>query len=215
MDDPPWVRWRNDVFGDPYTVWHEGPEYSRLIELAGTAPADVAHMLAAGLDAQDPLAAQSIAALAGKGLAPGDAEALLRAALAVATEEFLVRVAQALHVVTGDEAWAGPVASVLTSDASWGVRLDAARVLEEFTPTTELVGTLAEGVRDEEYLVRYHSANTLLRYAGRGKGVADHHTLFDKVASPPEGDATETDREKWRQAADQLTALASPRTTGG
>jgi hypothetical protein len=207
MEDPPWIRWRNDVFGDPYTVWHEGPEFSRLTELAGTAPADVAQMLAAGLDAQDPLAAQSIAALAGKGLAPRGAEEMLRAALTVATEEFLVRVAQSLHALTGDEAWAGPIASVLTSDAFWGVRLDAARVLEEFTPTTELVGTLAEGVRDEEYLVRYHSANTLLRYAGRRKGVADHHTLFDKVASPPEGDATDTDRDKWRQAANQLTTL--------
>lgn len=164
-------------------------------------------MLAAGLDADDPLAAQSIGALADEGLAPPGAEALLRAAAARATETFLVRVAQALHALTGDESWATPIAEVLASDAFWGVRIDAAMVLAEFAPTPSLVESLALGVRDDEYLVRYHCANTLLRYAGRKKDLWDYRTLFDRIATPGEGDPTDADRAKWAEAALRLVQL--------
>jgi hypothetical protein len=195
----PWTGWRNDVFGDPYMVWHDGPDFTRLVALAGTAPADVARMLTAGVEAGDPLAAQSIAALADAGLTPDGAEALLRAVVPDATEGMLVRVAQALHVVTGEESWAGQIASVLNSEAFWGVRIDAAMALAAFTPTPALLESLGRGVRDDEYLVRYHSANTLLRYAGRPKDIADYPDLFDKITS----DADVAGRDA---AADRLTS---------
>jgi hypothetical protein len=195
----PWTGWRNGVFGDPYMVWHDGPDFMRLVELAGTAPAEVARMLTAGLEAGDPLAAQSIAALADAGLTPDGAEASLRAVVPEATESLLIRVAQALHVLTGDESWAGPIATVLTSDAFWGVRIDAAMALAAFSPTAALVESLGRGVRDDEYLVRYHSANTLLRYAGRTKDIADYPPLFEKITS----DADVAGRDV---AATQLTA---------
>ena len=196
------------MFGDPYLVWHEGADFTRLLELAATDPSTVARMVAAGLADGDPLAAQSIAALAEEGLASPDAEALLRAAAPAATERFLVRVAQTLHVVTGEEAWADQVASVLASDAFWGVRIDAAIALTGFVPTTRLIETLGQAVRDEEYLVRYHAANTLRRYAGRTRMIDDVPTLFTKIASPADGDATPADRANWQEAADQLTTDA-------
>lgn len=180
-------------------VWHEGPDFTRLTELAGTAPADVALMLAAGLEARDPLAAQSIAALADAGRTPDGAEALLLAAVPDATEAFLVRVAQALHTLTGDESWAAPIATVLTSQAFWGIRTDAATALAAFTPTPALVESLGDAVRDDEYLVRYHAANTLLRYAGRTKDIADYPDLFDKLTA-------DTDATSWAELAEQLTS---------
>jgi hypothetical protein len=150
--------------------------------------------------AGDPLAAASIAVLAGEGLAPAGAEALLRDALPAATDTFLVRVAQALHALTGDESFATPVAAVLTSEAFWGVRIDAALALTGFAPTAELVAALGRGVRDDEYLVRYHSANTLRRHAGRRGDVSDNKTLFGMITS--------TDRARWAEAADRLTGDA-------
>lgn len=190
-------------------VWHEGPDFTRLLDLATTTPAEVADMLAAGVGAGDDVAAMSFAALAGKGLAPAGAESLLRAALPAATGTFLVRVAQALHALTGDESWATPIASVLRSKAFWGVRIDAALALAGFTPTPELIEILAQGVCDADYLVRYHSANALLRYAGRAKkDVYDYPTLFDKIAGPREGETSKTYRAKRREVADQLTKEA-------
>jgi hypothetical protein len=201
----PWTRWRDDVFGDPYTVWHEGPEFTRVVSLASSSPAEVAEMLAEGLNEEDPVAAQSLVALSELNLAPPTAEALLRAAAATATETFLVRVAQALHALTAEESWATPIASVLTSEAFWGVRIDAALALADFAPTAALIVPLGKTVADEEYLVRYHSANTLLRYAGRDKDIGDQADLFNQIASPREGDPTAADRAQWQEAATRLT----------
>lgn len=194
-------------------VWHEGPEFTRLVRLARTSPAEVADMLAAGLAEADPLAAQSLAALAAENLAPPEAESLLRAAVSAATETFLVRVAQALHTLTGEESWATPIASVLAADAFWGVRIDAAMALAGVKPTPALVETLGKAVQDEEYLVRYHSANTLLRYAGRSKDISDQGHLFDLIKGPGEGTPTEADRAQWATAATRLTEDALRRLT--
>jgi hypothetical protein len=208
MTDP-WTLWRNDVFGDPYMVWHEGPDFRRLLQLAKTAPAEVAQMLTAGVGAGDDVAAGSFAALADAGLAPRGAEALLRTALPAATGAFRIRVVQALHRLTGDESWATPIASVLASKTYWGDRIDAAMALAGFAPTPELIEVLAQGVCDADYLVRYHSANTLLRYAGRAKkDIYAYRTLFNKIAGPREGETSKTYRAKRREVADQLTEEA-------
>lgn len=198
-----WTQWRNDVFGDPYLVWHEGPEFTELRRRAETAPDDVAAMLAAGIAAADPLAASSIGVLADDGHAPEGAEELLLAAVPGATGTFLVRVAQALHALTGDESWSAPIVSVLMSGEFWGVRIDAAIALAGFTPTTGLIEALGRGVRDDEYLVRYHCATTLRRYAGRKRDVSEL-TLFEKISGRVDGD----EHAARAEAADRLMADA-------
>ncbi|MDW5323657.1 hypothetical protein [Plantactinospora sp. KLBMP9567] len=202
-----WPDWRRDVFGDPYLVWHDGPDFARLLSVARDEPEVVARMLGAGMAARDPLAAESIAALAGDGLAPSGAEGLLRAALPAASGTFQVRLAQALQVLTGDEAWAEPVASVLAAGAHWGDRIDAAIALAGFAPTPRLVEALARAVRDRYYLVRYHAANTLLRYAGRRRDVSDHPALFALISSGD--DDTKPDAEVTAQRAEAARRLSA------
>ena len=165
-------------------------------------------MLVAGLNAGDPLAAQSIAALAGSGLTPEDSQALLRAAIAGASGTFLVRLAQALHSTTADQSWANPIASVLTAARHWGERVDAAIALAEFDPTRHLIQALARAICDPEYLVRYHAANTLLRYAGRTQKVSDLPEILTKINTPATGQPSAADRAAWQRAADQLSAAA-------
>lgn len=203
--DDSWTVWRLEVFGDPYLVWHEGPEFDGLLARARTAPVEVARMLTVGLAAGDDVAAFSFGVLAAEGLAPPGTEALLRGVLPVARESFLVRVAQALHVVTGDVAWADVVVAVLESDAFWGVRIDAAFALRRFPPTTELIEALGRAVCDHEFLVRCHAANTLRWFAGRTRYIEDVPTLFAKIASPARGKVTDADRARWQEAADRLT----------
>ncbi|GAB3411234.1 hypothetical protein [Flindersiella endophytica] len=196
-----WSVWRDGVFGDPYLVWHDGPDFHYLAMTAHDDLDQVSTMLALGIKERDPLAAQSIAALAGAGITIDGAEALLRSAVPTAGGTFLVRLAEALRAVTGDQAWSGPIVSVLTSsrDADWYPRLDAARALAGFRPTSDLVQALGHGVCDPEYLVRYHSANTLLRYAGRAGQISDHKELFGLITS-------DSDRDSWQSAAVRLTA---------
>src|SRR6185369_16849084 len=83
-----WVPWRQVVFGDPYLVWHDGPDFTELIARSRDDPAAVWATLRLGLAARDPLAAQAVAALAREGLASAEAEGALRQALPAAEDAF-------------------------------------------------------------------------------------------------------------------------------
>jgi hypothetical protein len=125
MTDDSWRRWRRDTFGDPYLVWHDGPDFTRLVPAATADPDAVGRMLAAGLAEQDPVAALAFEFLAEQGRTPAGATDLLRAAAASAGGGFLVYVARALFTVTADPSWADPIATVLAGDDSEFVRPDS------------------------------------------------------------------------------------------
>ncbi|GID30761.1 HEAT repeat domain-containing protein [Paractinoplanes brasiliensis] len=199
--DAEWQQWRRETFGVPGTVRRDGPQFTGLIEAARREPRRVERMLRAGLAAGDMLAAQSFTALAAAGLAPADAVSILRTALVRATDEFRIRVAEALYTLTRDPGWAMPIAGALSGATSELVRLDAAVALGSFPPSTALVRALATAVRDPEYLVRYHAANTLLRWSGDPRQVDGVPTLLEKLTGDTEG--------AWQAAADELTARLS------
>jgi|SRR5579859_2589818 len=191
-----WASYRAGLFGDPYLVWHDGADFTRLLELARTDPDEIARMLPLGIRAGDPVAAQSVAVLADAGLAPAGISATVTAALPGAGGSFRVYLACALRVLTGDQAWAGEIVPVLARAPFWSDRVDAAIMLREFAPTPVLVEALARAVTDEEYLVRRHASDTLLRWAG-DEGWAGEEGWDRRVASD--------DRAVWREAAQDLT----------
>lgn len=196
--DGEWQRWRRAVFGEEYQVWHDGPDFTALLAAVRADPRAVERMVRAGLVAGDPLAAQTIAHLAGEGRAPADAVSYLRTALGRADGIFRIRVAEALYVLTRDPSWAQPIVGLLTGTASEFLRLDAAIALAAFPPGPAVVEALTAAVRDREYLVRYHAANTLLRLAGDRRGIDDHPALVRMIS---DGGA-----DAWQAAADDLAA---------
>jgi hypothetical protein len=199
-----WVTWRRLVFGDPYLVWHDGPDFAGLLVRYRADPDGVWRLLRLGLAAGDLLAPQSLTALADEGLTPTGAADELRAALPAAADGFRVRIAQALRTITGSQEWAVAILPVLAGNGHWGPRIDAATVLAEFAPTPELADALAAAVQDEEYLVRYHAADTLLIFSGRAGDVSRFPALFRKIMSPRGETADDRDRERWRDAAREL-----------
>jgi hypothetical protein len=201
-----WHRWRREIFGDPYIVWHDGPDFAALLDAARSDVHAVGRILAAGLQARDPLAAQAFGRLAADGLVPSDARELLRAAAATATDEFLIRLAEALFALTADRSWADPIVSVLATAESEFVRLEAAIALAGFPPSAPLVQAVARAVCDAEYLVRYHAANTLRRYAGVEGSISDDRELFARLTTPTTGAPADTDRLSWQSVADELSA---------
>lgn len=203
---PNWYVWEQAVFGDPYLIWHDGPEFQHLLDVVHREPEETARMLAVGIAAEAPLAAHSIEFLAKEGLAPDGAVELLRTAATTATDTFLIRVAKALHVLTGDQTWATALLPVLAGAGHWGVRLDAAIALAEFRPAAPLVAALGTAIaKDEEYLVRYHAANTLLRYAGRTADISDLDDIFGLITGPRDGEPAAAERARRQEAADRLT----------
>ncbi len=201
-----WDTWRREVFGDPYLVWHDGADFRRLADLAERDLPAVDRRLVAGLRDQDPLAARSIEFLARSGRTPEHATALLPDAAAVADGEFLIRVAEALHTLTGNESWAEPIAAELASDSSWSIRQHAAMSLVAFAPNAHLVQALGKAVCDEEYLVRHSATNTLLQYAGRRTVIERVPEIWAKITGPHQDESSGGDRARWREAATELTA---------
>lgn len=167
-----WQEFRQEAFGEPYLVWHDGPDFMAFREHWLADPAGVEALLDQGLAEQDPLAAESIGEL--EPSVPPALVARLTAAVATASGDFAVSAATALHRVTGNESWSAPIVAVLLSGEFWGVRLNAAMALADFAPTVELIAAAMQGVQADDYLVRYHSANTLLRWARLPADISAH-----------------------------------------
>lgn len=199
MNDTDWAAYREEAFGEPYLVWHDGPDFTEFAARFVQDPALATRMLAAGIAEGDALAAQTPRELTLTGQQRADFVRLLREALPKANAGVRLEAGASLFALTGDPGWSAPVVEVLGSGAFWGVRIDAAIRLKAFPPTPELVAALARGVRDLEYLVRYHSANTLLRWAGQTEEISDDEELFGLLVD-------EAGAEGWSVAAERLAA---------
>jgi HEAT repeat protein len=163
-----WSDFRLDAFGEPYMVWHDGPDFSVLRERWRAEPELVERMLRLGLAEDDPLAAEAVGEL---GLTAFVQE--LEALVATSSDSTRVRLASSLRVLTGEQRWSRVLVEVLLGRDHWSTRLDAAIALRHFSPTMDLIAALVRGVEDPEYLVRYHAANSLLAWAGRQQDIAD------------------------------------------
>lgn len=209
MPTEPWATWRDSHFGDPYMVWHDGPNFEALLDAARADRDEVFEMIRRGLRENDALAAQSVAELASAGMALPDARSILEDQVASASGDFRICLGQALHSVTKDECWSELVMSVLTNpDEHWGIRLHAAMALADFRPTGAIIDAFRAGVLDPEYLVRHHSADGLLKAAGRSPDISHHPRLFELIATPQDGPPTDADRRAWNGAAAMLAVMA-------
>jgi len=196
-----WEQFRQGVFGDPYLVWHDGPDFAELIRRWQHSRADVRELLLGGLDANEPLSAQSIAVLASDSHPPTDLLDELIARLPTSRDTFRVRLALAVFALTSDQSMARYVVSVLSEPGYWTSRMDAAMALRDFAPTVETIDALARAVTDDNNLVRYHSSDTLLAYAGFEPDASKYPEVLAGIHS----DASTDQR---RCTADYLRAAA-------
>jgi hypothetical protein len=173
-----WAEFSRETFGDPYLVWHDGADFGALLSRWQDQPVLVGEMLQLGLSEADPVAAQAIGSLAGQGAGVGELAARLRESLPLAQGTFRVRAAQSLFALTRDQDLAQPVGEVLTGGGHWSEKIHAAIALSGFAPGTTVVQALVQGVQDGEYLVRRHSAQTLLTLAGRHAAIEEVPDLW-------------------------------------
>lgn len=205
--DPTWNDWRRHIFGDPYLVWHDGPDFQSLVAAHRDDREQVDRMLLAGVAERDSLAAESIGRLEPEMPVP-QALAALIAANVPASGEFALQRARTLLALTGNAAHRDTMLTILGGGDHWGVRINAAIAISRLAPTAEAIDALQHAAADEEYLVRYHSANALLRYAGDSSEIAGHR-LFGDLATPPNGEtATDAHRRAWAHAAQELASEA-------
>jgi hypothetical protein len=181
--DQTWAQYRFEAFGEPYMVWHDGPDFSEFRSRVSADATLAERMVLQGLAEGDALAAQAIA----EGDFPPEAVTRLVPSLREAVERnkstYRVRCAEALTRLTGEQSWSAAIVDALRDGPFWGDRLDAAMALGHYEPTVELIAALMVAMEDEEYLVRYHAANSLLRYAGSAEDISDDAELFAQIAN--------------------------------
>ena len=199
-----WADFRLEAFGEPYLVWHDGPDFSAFQQRAIADPVTVESVLREGLAEDDPLAAQSIAEADFDDDIEGRMIPLLTEAIDRTNSTFRVGVAQALIRLTGSERWSAAIVDVLLGAGFWSDRLDAAMALGHLTPTVELIAALMRGAQDSEYLVRYHASNSLLRFAGRDDDISSLPEEFERLTA-------ENAPESWALVASGLAGAASAR----
>ncbi|MEP6479013.1 MAG: hypothetical protein ABJB03_06455 [Rhodoglobus sp.] len=201
MSEQTWSEFRLTAFGEPYMVWHDGPDFGEFARLWAADAPGVESLLRLGLDEQDALAAEALGEIALSDGSKAAFVALLAGSATASSGGYRVRAAQTLHQLTGNEHWSAQVVAVLLGPDFWTVHLDAARALATFAPTAELITAVAQGMTDKDYLVRYHSANTMLHYCGRPMDVYAVPNLFDRIAE-------DTKPKLWSLAAAELAAEA-------
>jgi hypothetical protein len=199
-----WTEFRLEAFGEPYMVWHDGPDFDAFQRRAIADPVTVEAVLREGLAANDPLAAQSIAEADFDDAIEERMIPLLTEAVGRTNDTFRVSVAKALIRVTSSEQWSSSIVEVLVHAAFWSDRLDAAMALGHLTPTVELIAALMKGAQDPDYLVRYHSSNSLLRYAGRSEDISALPEEFALLTA-------ENEPASWALVASGLAGAASAR----
>jgi HEAT repeat protein len=198
LDGAGWDEWRRDLFPDDRSE----ADFSVVLARARDDLAEVRRRLAAGIAAGDLGAARAVVELVSSGKAMREVVAPLREAVRTARGELLVHLALALHLVTGEESWGEPIASVLTADRDPRHRIAAAAALAEFDPTLALIQALGLAMHDPEYLVRCHAANTLLRFAGRSERVEAVPEVWGRISNHALQERDyEGARDQWFEAA--------------
>ena len=193
-----WVGYRQDAFGESTAVWSDGPDFA-VLEARWAADGEfVEAMIAHGLVARDPVAAQALMHLPLDENARQRFTRVLIACLDSQTLGFRLAALEALHVLTSDESWADEVVRVLLGAGFWGDRMEAARVLGQFLPSCAVIRALAMAVEDPDHLVRRQSATTLLRFSG-----------LDADAELLAAIRSETTAQQWAGAARQLADRAT------
>jgi hypothetical protein len=187
------------MFGEPYMVWHDGPEFSGLREEWKRDPEALLELLFEGMAENDALASQAFAEL---DPAPTGELALrvlekLTEHLSTSGPSAVVQISRTLFRLTGTPVTMQPILNVLDSAVHWGDRIDAAIALRDFPPSDAGKECLLRNVQAEDYLVRYHSASTLLAWAGSETPIEDDDELFTLLVKDEAPDA-------WAQVAEAL-----------
>ena len=191
-----WSEFRLEMFGEPYLVWHEGADFAAILRRYRSDPAEVAAQLSAGLAMGDNVAAQAMGEIGDVRFVPE-----LRRAFETQPGDVCVSAALAYLRITGDQSASTAVCAVLAGDPSEFVRSTAARALRKFAATSALIDAAAAGVRDPDYLVRFHSADSLLAFAGKAPDISSNKLLFSRLTS----DAAPA---SWSSASDELAKAA-------
>ncbi len=196
-------EFRERIFGTPYLIWHDGPDCSSLGFLRGDEKEQAFVFLLQGLEEGDYVAIQGLSVLD-----PVRAVPFIRKAYALPQQK-LSRLALAdflrRHDPNADiEKLGNDIVATLKQNNLFSI--DAVISLKNFpTPSViEILLLLVE--KHEDYLIRYHAANSLLFIAHR-PGIESQDELLFLLRSGSTDDSIPEDFIRYKKAADMLRGI--------
>jgi hypothetical protein len=205
--------WKESIFGSSYSIYHDGLPVENVVSLTVSHREAAVKMLHYGLSLSPPdsHAATALSALGDRVALPG-----IRRAMEKADARSKVELANAVIVLCdGDEGvkdeMGREIGSVLENRMGhWGERINAAMALREFKDLGSEKMLEEALVRDQQYLVRYHCAESLLhRWGVKPAEISKHNDIFGLVCEARTGD--EDSRSQLERGGEALEMLRSLR----
>ncbi len=212
-----------DAKRDPYMEWHDGPSLqeidSAMASLGPEERAEASHIVAERIrNGYDPYLGRAAELLGTEECRKALDEALAARPGVSGTGNIARNI---LTMGRSDDAVAALRSIVANQSLGWSDRIDALvnlkialdasggdRPIGDFI-TPEFESVIFEAVTDEEYLVRYHAAEALLKAAGHKRELPAHKALFGYICGKHavDGSPDNKDREGFRRAAEMLRRM--------
>jgi len=202
-----YFTWKTSTFGDMYHIWHDGLPVGAVTSLSGDARSHAVRMLIFGVQNRDGDAATALASM-------GETSALsdLRTALATASGENKVSIAQAINYLSREEdssTMAKELIFVLEAQhLHWRAKINAAMGMRSFKDKESEEALLRAVEGEDTYLVRYHSCESLLvRWGIKPSAISRHPAIFNLIRDVREEDAIKDKAERGRETVRLLNQL--------
>ena len=201
--------WFTATFGSSYYIWHDGLPTEVVTPLTGEARSQAVRMLLFGIQLKDGYAAEALGDM-------GETSALpyLRTALPNASEDSKVKIALAIKQLHGEDDPSTPAANLISvldnRNTHWGPRINAAMGLRQFKSLESEEALLRAVELEDEYLVRYHSCESLLaRWGVQPPSISLQKPIFALICDAQEDDVMKDKSERGRKAVGLLQELKS------
>jgi len=174
-----------------YMQWHDGINPDVVLGLNEEEQRAAEDLLIESVERDDMWPTRGLAALKSKKAIP-----VLKKKVENSQGIIRLRNAFALEMIQQEGKYLPVIIEELKNNPSHYDRLEAAMNLRHF-PSKQAVQALYEGMRDEEYLVRYHSSESLLKIYGLVPDIVQYDEIFSLIVTKTkEGKNTEEEYAK-------------------
>ncbi|MBD3407435.1 MAG: hypothetical protein GF411_15060 [Candidatus Lokiarchaeota archaeon] len=170
-----WTIFIQTFFEDPYMMWREGIDPTIAGKLLEEERKQAEKMLIDSMVEGDPFAVMGLREMHSEQAIP-----IMKDLLRKSHPLVRIEIAIALNRMENTSKYTSHIIDVLQNGGHWSIRMTAARKIREFR-SKMVVGALFNSMFDPEYLVRIHSAESLLYIHGLKPDIQNYPKIAEKI----------------------------------
>lgn len=197
-----WFWFYQEFFGrTEYEMWHDGIRPEVVKDLEGEEKEEAEELLLEEAKKGAQWAATALGIMKSKKAVP-----LLKELLENSPHILQIRIADALEQIEQKGSYLPILIKELSNSPSPYDRLEAAMDLRKY-PRAEVIDALYQGMEDEDYLVRYHSAESLLAIHGLNPDISTHDMIFSYLCAKADKNERLSESEQFKESIRLLKNL--------